>query len=84
MSEDENVISMIGEQFRRLNLRFDKLDEKMEKLEQRLGNVERRLTASTHFEQSVLAHLASVHESIDNLRADLVGIDRRVGTMEGR
>ncbi|HEX8418614.1 MAG TPA: hypothetical protein VF638_01220 [Sphingomonas sp.] len=83
MAED-NTLSFVTEQFRRLNVRFDKFEERMDKIELRLGNVERRLTALTHFEQSVLAHLASVHNSIDNLRADLTGMDKRVIGLEAR
>jgi hypothetical protein len=83
MAED-NTLSFVTEQFQRLNVRFDKFEERMDKIELRLGNVERRLTASTHFEQSVLAHLASVHNSIDNPRADLTGMDKRVIGLEAR
>lgn len=60
------------------------LGQRISGVEQRMGNLERRQTASTHFEQSVLAHLASIHESVDGLRADLLGIDRRVRAVEGR
>lgn len=81
MAED-NTLSFVTEQFRRLNVRFDTFEERMDKMELRLSNVERRLTASTHFEQSVLAHLASVHDSIDNLRADLMGMNTRIVAME--
>jgi chromosome segregation ATPase len=44
---------------------------RMDKIETHLGNLERRQTASTHFEQSVLAHLAGIHESLDELRSDM-------------
>jgi prefoldin subunit 5 len=45
--------------------------QRMDKIETHLTNLERRQTASTHFEQSVLSHLAGIHESIDELRSDM-------------
>ena len=80
---DDNTLSFVTEQFRRLNARFDMVEGRMDKIELRLANVERRLTASTHYEQSVLAHLASAPESI-GLRADLTGMDKRVVGLERR
>ena len=57
-------------------------EQRMDKLEERMGNLEKRQTASAHFEQSVLAHLASIHDSMDAFRAELVGFDRRFRVLE--
>ena len=74
----------IAEMLRGIQSSIVDLGNRMSGVEQRMTNLERRQTASTHFEQSVLAHLAGIHESIDNLRADLTGMDRRVRAVEGR
>ena len=74
--ENESVVSFMGEQFRRLNARFDMLDQRFDsfegKMEDRLANIERRLSSQNQIEQSLIGHLASIHSSIDNLRADFV------------
>ena len=86
--EGEGVVNFMGEQFRRLNVRFDQLEERFDdrfnRLETRMDHLERRQTASMHFEQSVLAHLTGINESIDNLRADMIGMDRRIKVLEAR
>ena len=46
-------------------------NRRLEKMESNISGVERRQTASHHFEQSVLAHLASIHSSMDDLKADM-------------
>lgn len=46
-------------------------NRRMDKLETHMAGLERRQTASTHFEQSVLAHLASIRSSIDDLKSDM-------------
>ena len=43
----------------------------IDRIDTHFGNLERRQTASTHFEQSVFAHLASIHEGLDGLRFDM-------------
>lgn len=82
MAEDDRVVDFIGEQFRRLNARLDKSDERLDKLDARIVNIERRLTAMHHFEQSIVAHVASIHSGIDNLRADFIGVEQRLTALE--
>ena len=88
MSEQDNTVSFMAEQFRRLNARFDTLAERIDtmegRIEDRLANIERRLSSQTQIEQSLIGHLASIHSSIDNLRADFVGVERRVKVLEVR
>jgi hypothetical protein len=60
------------------------LGEWMDKIEERMANLEKRQTASFHFEQSVLSHLTSIHESQDLHRAEMVAMDRRVAGLEKR
>ena len=87
-NENESVVSFMGEQFRRLNARFDSLDQRFDtfegKMEDRLANIERRLSSQNQIEQSLIGHLASIHSSIDNLRADFVGAERRVKALEAK
>ncbi|MDO6412927.1 hypothetical protein Q4F19_00885 [Sphingomonas sp. BIUV-7] len=84
--EGGEVVNFISEQFRRLNLRLDnfeaRFDERMDRLEERVAQVERRLTASSHLEQGIVAHLASLHDSMDNFRATSVSFDKRLATLE--
>jgi chromosome segregation ATPase len=80
--ESGEVVSFMAEQFKRLHTRFDTVDERMVRLEERVGQVERRLTASTHLEQGLVAHMASLHESMDNFRATVVDLDRRLAKLE--
>ncbi|MGR6328095.1 hypothetical protein ACU5AX_03415 [Sphingomonas sp. XXL09] len=84
MSEADNTISFIAEQFKRMNARFDTMVERFDRVDERLAQIERRLTASTHLEQGLVAHMASVHESMDNFRANMVAMDRRVAGLEAR
>lgn len=81
---EENVVQFVGEQFRRLNARFDKFEERLDAIEGRIVNIERRLTAMSHFDQSIVAHVASIHSGVDNLRADFIGVERRVASVEAR
>jgi len=86
--EGGEVVSFMAEQFRRLNTRLDalemRMDERFDRLEDRVAQVERRLTASTHLEQGLVAHMASLHESMDNYRATTVAFDKRLAAVEVR
>ncbi len=86
--ENDGVVNLMGEQFRRLNARFDTVEQRLDtfqgKMEDRLANIERRLSSQNQIEQSLIGHLASIHSSIDNLRADFVGTERRVKALELR
>ncbi len=82
--ENGEVVSFIAEQFKRLHARFDILDQRLDRIEERVAQVERRLTASTHLEQGLVAHMASLHESMDNFRATTVSFDKRLAALEAR
>ena len=93
--EGGEVVSFIAEQFRRLNVRLDKIEQRIDvieyridtfehRMEDRLANIERRLSSQNQIEQSLIGRLASIHSSIDNLRADFVGVERRVKALEAR
>jgi DNA-binding FrmR family transcriptional regulator len=84
MPEEENVVNFIGEQFRRLNPRLDKMEERLGRIEGQVVNVERRLTAMSHFDQSIVAHVASIHSGVDNLRADFIAVEQRLSAVEAR
>ncbi|WP_174278405.1 hypothetical protein [Sphingomonas bacterium] len=85
MAED-NTVSFMAEQFRRLNSRFDEVERRLGtfegKMEDRLANIERRLTSQTQIEQAMIGHLASIHASVDDLRAQFLGVDRRLSALE--
>ena len=58
--------------------------QRMERLEGHLGNFEKRQTAAMHFEQSVLSHLAGIHEGMDELKAEMRVVRREVHDMADR
>jgi hypothetical protein len=82
--EQDNTISFMAEQFRRVHARFDQVDARLDRLEERVAQVERRITATTHLEQGLVGHLASLHESMDNFKAGMVAMDRRMSAVEAR
>jgi hypothetical protein len=43
-----------------------------------MGALERRQTAGNHLDELVIAHIAGVHESIDNLRAEVHRMNERM------
>ena len=67
MAEDKFIIEML----RGIQAAVTQTNQRLDKVESHMGNLERRQTASTHFEQSVLAHLAGIHESVDELKSDM-------------
>ena len=69
MAEPDNAF--IVEMLRSIQSSVSETNRRMDKLETHMSGLERRQTASTHFEQSVLAHLASIHSSIDDLKSDM-------------
>ena len=82
MAEEND--SLILEVLKRIQADIGSIKMRLDKLEARMETLERRQTAAMHFEQSVLAHLTGINESIDNLRADFIGVDRRVAALEKR
>ena len=69
MAEVDN--SFLAEMLRGVQSSVSETNRRMDKLETYMSGLERRQTASTHFEQSVLAHLASIHSSIDDFKSDM-------------
>ena len=63
---------------------FADTNARMDRFEQHLSDLERRQTATTHFEQSVLAHLASIHGSMDELKADMRAVRSEMREVHGR
>ena len=87
MAEDnDSVVNFMGEQFRRLNAGFYAQEQRIgthgSRMEDRLANIERLLSSQNQIGQALIGHLASIHSSIDNPRADFVGVDRRVKALE--
>lgn len=66
MAEIDKVILDVLE---KLPTEMTGFNQRMDKFEQHFGNFKRRQTAAMHFEQSVIAHLAGIHEGMDELRA---------------
>ena len=82
MSDNDN--SLLFEILKKIQADVGEIKTRLDRLEERMERLERRQTASMHFEQSVLVHLTGINESIDNLRAEIVGTDRRIKALEAR
>ena len=83
----KRVQSDVGQVVARLDkidTHLGKIGDRLERIEERVGQVERRITASTHLEQGLVGHLASLHESMDSFNAGMVAMDRRVAGLEAR
>ncbi len=79
---DANVINLTYELLKKMQLTVARIEERMAAIDQRMEHLERRQTASTHFEQSVLAHLAAIHESGDNAVAESRATKRTVEQLQ--
>ena len=82
MSDNDN--RLLFEIRKKIQADVGEIKTRLDRLEERMERLERRQTASMHFEQSVLVHLTGINESIDNLRAEIVGTDRRIKALEAR
>ena len=80
----ENDNRMLFEILKRIQADVVGTNQRMDKIETHLTNLERRQTATTHFEQSVLAHLAGIHESLDELRSDMRAVRGEMRDVHGR
>ena len=82
MAENDN--QMLFEILKRIQSDIGGTNQRIGRVDTHLGNLERRRTASTHFEQSVLAHLAGIHESTDELRSDMRAVRGKMRDVHGR
>lgn len=70
MAEDADILNFIGEQFRRLNARFDKKDVEDLETKMRLSSID--------------DHLAGMMMSVAGMNSRLDRIEERLGRVEPR
>ncbi len=79
----EGMLRNIQATVARTEERLGFIEKRMGAIEERMVSLERRQTASTHFEQAVLAHLAAIHEGGDNATVDMRATKRSVDELLG-
>ena len=82
MSDQENVINFIGEQFRRLNVRLDKFDLEMGDIKGRMVVVEETLASMSGRVATVEVSMAGVIKRMDRIEGRLERIERRLDLVE--
>lgn len=80
MADDKFIVEML----RGIQTAVTQTNQGLDKVESHMGNLERRQTASTHFEQSVLAHLAALHESMDEFKSDMRAVRSEMRDVHNR
>ena len=80
MSDDSFMIDML----RGIQSAVAQTNQRLDKIESHMGNLERRQSASMHFEKSIHAHFAALHESMDDLKSDMRAIRSEMRDVHGR
>ena len=82
MSEQDNIINFIGEQFRRLNLRFDKFEIEIGDLKGRMIVVEEGLASMLARIATVEVSTAGMIKRLDRVESRLERVERRLGPLD--
>ena len=75
MTDDNEIINFVGEQFRRLNVRFDNVEADVRELKHRQTVVDHRLAG-------IMASLQLVNERVDRIGEDVRLIKRRLDLVD--
>ena len=78
----QSDVTQLGVRLDKIEARLDRVEDRITKIEDWMGQIERRITASTRLEHGVVGNLASLHESMDNYKAGMLAMDRRVTALE--
>jgi len=85
---DDNVQTMTFELLKRVQASIAELGQQLggriDSVEHRLIALERFQSASLHGQQSIMAHLAGIHEGVDDLKAHYRRLDQRMDALEAR
>ena len=80
--------SFLAEMLRGIQTSIADLDKRMVSglmsVDHRLVALERFQSASLHGQQSIMAHLAGIHEGVDDLKAHYRRLDQRMDAVEAR
>ena len=71
MADDAEIPNFIGEQFRRLNVRFDRLESDM-------GDMKLGVTATEEHLASIMMSVAGINARMDKIDARLDRVERRL------
>jgi hypothetical protein len=77
MAEDAAILDFIGEQFRRLNARFDRFESDM-------GDIKLRMTACEEHLASIMMSMAGVNARMDKIDARFGQVERRLDLTDAR
>ena len=80
----QSDVGQLGARLDKIEARLDRIEDRLTKVEDWMGQIERRITASTRLEHGVVGNLASLHESMDNYKAGMLAVDRRLAALEAR
>ena len=84
MSEEESVVSLIGEQFRRLNQRFDKIELALGDIKGRIIVVAETMASMSARVATVEVSMAGVIKRMDRFEGRLERIERRLDLVDAR
>ncbi len=84
MTEQENIVNFVGEQFRRLNLRFDKFELEMGDIKSRMIVTEESLASMSARVATVEVSMAGIIKRMDRIENRLERIERRLDLVEVR
>ena len=77
MAEEGEILNFIGEQFRRLNLRFDKKDIEDLETKMRLSSIDDHLAG-------MMMSVAGINSRLDRLEERLGRVERRLDLTEAK
>lgn len=80
----QSDVGQLHARMEKIEVRLERIEDRLTKIEDGMGQIERRLTASTRLEHGVVGNLASLHESMDNYKAGMLAVDRRLTALEAR
>ena len=80
----QSDIGQINGRLDQIEARLSRIEDRLTKVEDWMGRIERRLTASTRLKHGVVGNHASLHESMDNYKAGMLAVDRRLAALEAR
>ena len=77
MADESEILNFIGEQFRRLNVRFDNLENDV-------NDIKLRLTANEEHLASMMMSIAGINSRIDKIDGRISRIERRLDLTDAR
>ncbi len=77
MTDESEILNFVGEQFRRLNARFDNLEADVQKVKMRVMALDEHMTG-------IFIALSGVNTRLDRMDDRLKGVERRLDLTDVR